>query len=145
MRARFATTVHLLLIRNEKICLLRRMNTGYRDGELTVPAGHLDGGETVIDAAAREALEEVGLMLDSQDIEFSSVMHRNEDEERVDFFLKVRRWDGEPFNAEPDKCSEVLWADLKHLPADTIPYVVQGIANHLNGTRFHEFGWDSNG
>ena len=94
MRARFPVTVHLLFFRDDKILLLRRFNTGYRDGEYSVPAGHLDGNETARMAAAREAAEEVGVEIDENDILFSSVMHRNEGDERVDFFLHVRAWRG---------------------------------------------------
>ncbi len=50
MRARFPVTVHLLFFRDDKILLIRRFKTGFRDGEYSVPAGHLDGGETVIAA-----------------------------------------------------------------------------------------------
>src|SRR5512138_426757 len=103
-RATFPTTVHLFFIRGDQILMIRRFNTGYADGQYSVPAGHLDGGETVIAAARREAMEEVGVRIDPQDLEFSSVMHRMNAEERVDFFVQVHRWEGEPVNAEPDKC-----------------------------------------
>src|SRR5512136_1192545 len=86
MRAKFPVTVHLLFFRDEQILLLRRFNTGYADGQYSVPAGHLDGGETVMAAAAREAEEETGLRLEASDLVFSSVIHRMEEEERVDFF-----------------------------------------------------------
>lgn len=141
MRARFPATVHLIFLRNDQILLLRRFNTGYRDGEYTVPAGHLDGNETVIAAAMREAEEEVGVRVASGSLRFSHVMHRLEDDERVDFFLHVREWDGEPFNAEPEKCDEVCWVNVNNLPANTIPYVRRAIQNHSNNLKFDEFGW----
>ncbi len=141
MRAKFPVTVHLLFFRQDEILLLRRFNTGYRDGEYSVPAGHLDGGETVMTAAAREAQEEVGVKIEADDIVFSSVMHRVEDDERVDFFVHAIKWLGEPFNAEPDKCDDLHWADIDKLPANTVPYVRRALHNHLNRIQFDEFGW----
>lgn len=141
MRTTFPVTVHLFFFRENQILLIRRFNTGYADGQYSVPAGHLDGGETVIAAAAREALEEVGVRIQAQDIEFSSVMHRIEDQERVDFFVRIRGWDGEPFNAEPEKCDEVRWVDRNDLPSNTIPYIQQALNNHFQKIKFYEFGW----
>ena len=141
MRARFPVTVHLLFLRDAKILLLRRYNTGFRDGEYSVPAGHLDGGETVMAAAAREAAEEVGLLIEPDELSFSSVMHRNEGEERVDFFVYVHNWNGEPVNNEPNKCDDLHWEEITALPANMIPYVRQAIQNHIEGIRFDEFGW----
>ncbi|HXF86321.1 MAG TPA: NUDIX domain-containing protein [Anaerolineales bacterium] len=140
-RTTFPVTVHLFFFRGNKILLARRFNTGYRDGEYSVPAGHLDGGETVLQAAIREAREEVGLELEEHNLEFSSVMHRLDGEERVDFFLQVKEWEGEPFNAEPEKCDDLRWEEIHDLPANLIPYVRRAIANHINGIRFDEFGW----
>ncbi len=141
MRARFPTTVHLFFFRAGQVLLLRRFHTGYRDGEYSVPAGHLDGNETVVAAAQREAAEEVGVRIEPQDILFCSVMHRNEGDERIDFFVEVRAWQGEPFNNEPHKCDELRWSDPSTLPGNTIPYVRRAIENHRDGVHFDEFGW----
>ena len=140
-RALFPVTVHLFFFRGNQVLLLRRFNTGYRDGEYSVPAGHLDGSETVMNAAAREAQEEVGVKIAANDIVFASVMHRVEDDERVDFFVHVRKWQGEPFNAEPDKCDDLCWVDVNKLPANMVPYVRRALENHFNNIRFDEFGW----
>ena len=104
MRAKFPITVHLLFFRDNRVLLLRRFNTGYEDGNYSVPAGHLDGDEPIRMAAQREALEEIGVHIDLKDIAFANVMHRKSDDERVDFFVQIKEWDGEPFNAEPEKC-----------------------------------------
>jgi len=141
MRTQFPVTVHLFFFRENKILLLRRFNTGYGDGEYSVPAGHLDGGETVLAAAARESEEEIGVRLEASDIHFSTVMHRIEDDERVDFFVHIHHWAGEPVNAEPDKCDELRWVDVNDLPENTIPYVRRAIQNHRTGIKFDEFGW----
>jgi 8-oxo-dGTP diphosphatase len=141
MRTKFPVTVHLLFFRGDQILLLRRFNTGYADGQYSIPAGHLDGNETVTAAAVREAKEETGVRIEASDIDFSSVMHRNEGDERVDFFVHIRKWVGEPANTEPEKCDELRWVDLNELPQNTIPYVRRAIQNHINIVRFDEFGW----
>ena len=140
-RTTFPVTVHLFFFRENQILLSRRFNTGYRDGEHSVPAGHLDGDETVRAAAAREAEEEIGVRIEADDIHFSSVMHRIEGDERVDFFVHIQKWEGEPFNAEPDKCDELRWCDVDALPVNIIPYVKQAIQNFKDGVAFEEFGW----
>jgi len=143
VRFLFPVTVHLFFLRGDEILIARRQNTGYRDGEYSVPAGHLDGGETVLSAGVREAKEEVGLQLNEADLDFLGVMHRIEGDERVDFFLRVREWRGEPFNNEPHKCDDLRWVPLNSLPENLVPYVRRAINNHLRGVVFDEFGWDS--
>ncbi len=143
MRAKFPVTVHLLFFRDDQVLLLRRFHTGYADGQYSVPAGHLDGGETVMAAAAREAEEEVGVRIEPRDMTFSTVMHRmegNKEDERVDFFVHVHQWQSEPFNAEPEKCDDLCWVDINQLPGNIVPYVRQALKNHLAGLPFDEFG-----
>lgn len=142
MRAMFPATVHLLFFQGNKVLLLRRRHTGYRDGEYSVPAGHLDGGETVVAAGIREAREETGVQIHGDELEFSSVMHRHEGDERVDFFLAARSWKGEPYNAEPGKCDDLSWFPLDALPENMVPYVRRAIENHRERIPFDEFGWD---
>ena len=141
MRATFPVTVHLLFFREDQVLLLRRFNTGYADGQYSVPAGHLDGDETVLAAVAREGLEETGVHIEADQIAFSSVVHRKDGDERIDFFVHVRNWHGEPVNTEPDKCDELRWVHLDKLPINVIPYVRKAIQNHRLGVQFDEFGW----
>jgi 8-oxo-dGTP diphosphatase len=141
MHAKFPVTVHMFFFRGEQVLLIRRYRTGYMDGHYSVPAGHLDGNEPVRLAAVREAREEIGVGLDPQDIAFGGVFHRHEGDERVDFFVHVRKWSGEPVNAEPEKCDELRWAEVDNLPENTIPYVRRAIENFRAGVPFEEFGW----
>ena len=141
-RFRAIVAVHLLLIRGGSLLLLRRATTGYEDGNFSVPAGHLEGGETVTAAAIREAAEEVGVRLAADELSFAVVMHRRAEAERIDFFLSATTWTGEPYNREPGKCDELRWAPSESLPENTVPYVRRGIEAYLAGERFVEFGWD---
>lgn len=139
--ARFPVAVHVFFVRRDEILLLRRDNTGFEDGKLSVVAGHVEPGETITQAAVRESREEVGLELDPELLRPVGVMHRKSDDERIDFFLAYRLDAGEPRNVETDKCSELLWAKLGDLPPDTIPYVRAGIGAFNEGRWFQEFGW----
>lgn len=76
-RVSLLTAVHLFLMRGSQVLLLRRFNTGYEDGNYSVVAGHLDGGEEVVDAIIREAREEAGITLFRDRTEVIGVMHRH--------------------------------------------------------------------
>jgi 8-oxo-dGTP pyrophosphatase MutT (NUDIX family) len=67
--------VHLILTANGKVLLLRRASTGFADGSWSLPGGCLDEGETLPAAAAREALEEVGITINPADLAFAHLCH----------------------------------------------------------------------
>ena len=144
---RFPVAVHVFLLREDAILLVRRRNTGFEDGKLSVVAGHVEPGESVTQAALRETSEEVGVTLSPDRLRVVGVMHRKSDHERVDFFLAypLAAGDSEPKNCEPEKCSELVWAGVTALPDDTIPYVRAGIENFRRRVWFQEFGWDRRG
>ncbi|KAJ1488286.1 NUDIX hydrolase domain-like protein, partial [Baffinella frigidus] len=50
---------YLLLRRGSSVLLGKRWGTGWMDGKYTLPAGHVDPGERILQAAAREAREEI--------------------------------------------------------------------------------------
>jgi 8-oxo-dGTP diphosphatase len=141
MRSRFPVAVHLFLLRGGDVLLLRRWNTGYEDGKYSVVAGHVEEGETVTQAAIREAQEEVGILLEAEDVKVVGVMHRKGNDERVDFFLVATAWSGELTNLEADKCDDVAWFPLSGPPPNTIPYVRRALENYLQGVWFEEYGW----
>jgi hypothetical protein len=92
---RFSTPVaiHLFLMQGDEVLLIRRYNTDYEDGNYSVIAGHIDGGETVMTAMRREAYEEGGIELDAGTLQPAGVMHRRApDGERID-------WRSQPLNA----------------------------------------------
>lgn len=142
MRFKLPSAVHLFLIHDHKILLLRRFNTGYEDGNYSVVAGHLNGGEGVKAAMMREAREEAGIKIAPDDLQVVGVMHRISDEERIDFFLAARSWSGEVENREPHKCDRLAWFDMDDLPDNVIPYVERALGNYRLGKWFDSFGWE---
>jgi 8-oxo-dGTP diphosphatase len=140
-RFHFVSAVHLFLWRDGQVLLSRRFNTGYEDGNYSVVAGHLDGDETVVAAAVREAEEEAGIIIAPEDVEVVGVMHRRiGPDERIDFFVSVARWTGTITNREPDRCDDLRWSSPDALPENTIPYIRQALENFEQGVWFCSFG-----
>ena len=121
--------------------MLRRYNTGYEDGNYSVVAGHIDGGEDLKTAMIREAREEAGIEISRSSLEVVGVVHFKGDAEYVHFFLKASEWSGEVTNMEPDKCDDLRWFGIRELPDNTIPYVRRAIENYCNGIWFGSVGW----
>lgn len=133
--------VHLLLVEDESILLLRRHNTGYEDGNYSLVAGHIEGGEDLKSAMIREAREEAGIELSRSNLDVVGVVHFKGDAEYVHFFLKASDWSGEVTNMEPDKCDDLSWFGIDDLPTNTIPYIRHAIENYRNGIWFGSLGW----
>lgn len=133
--------VHLLLVQDGKILMLHRYNTGYEDGNYSVVAGHIDGGEELKTAMIREAREEAGIIISLEDLTVVGVMHFREEEEYISFFLHSSRYSGEIVNMEPHKCDDLRWFDLDALPPNTIPYVRRAIQNYRDGIWFDSLCW----
>lgn len=111
----------------EEVLLHRRSNTGYRDGHWAVPAGHVALHESPMDAAAREAYEEVGARIHRDALVPVTAMHRSTVdagpvEQRVDFFFVARAWVGEPSIREPGRSAALSWFDLRVLPDPCVPH-----------------------
>ncbi len=109
-----------------EVLLMLRAGTGYMDGHWALVAGHVESGETCEQAAAREALEEVGVSIQPAELEPLTAMHRSSSEapidQRVDFFFACRRWSGDPALVEPDKAADLGWFALSRLPDPVVPH-----------------------
>ncbi|WP_322747920.1 MULTISPECIES: NUDIX hydrolase [unclassified Frankia] len=143
-RYRSIVDVYVLLRRGGKILLVERANTGYADGQLCPPSGHLEQDESVVEGAIREAREEVGVSLIPDDFHCVHVVHhRNSDGQgRIGFFFAATCWEGEPHNREPHKCAGLLWADPDDLPLNTVGYTAAAVAQIQAGHGFSIHGWN---
>ncbi len=142
-RFKLIPSVYVLPVKDGKILLLRRFNTGYEDGKYSLVAGHADGGETMRCAMAREAFEEAGIKIEVDDLDLVATMHRwCGDHERIDLFFIAKKWSGEVKNMEPEKCNDLSWFPLDQIPENTILYILAAVDCYLKGEKYCEFGWD---
>ncbi len=126
----------MLLRRDGEVLLQLRQGTGYMDGHwAAAAAGHVEDGESVFEAACREALEELGVTVDLAHLVPLTSMHRTHGngraiDERVDWFFECRRWTGEPTLLETDKAADLRWFPLDALPEPVVPHelvVLEGV------------------
>ena len=146
MGDRFTSAVdaHIILCRSGRILLLRRVGDVFASGQFCLPSGHLEWGESIAQAAAREALEETGIVLDPAGLRHVVSIHQRNPgtaDTRIGFAFAPGTWQGEPVNAEPDKHSELVWADPAALPPDTAEYTAAVIAAAVRGLTFALNGW----
>ena len=113
------TAVFVVLEQNNKVFFLRRANTGWADGLLTIPAGHVDKGDQIREAAIKEVREEACVDVAIEDLEFIHVDYLRD--EYVNFYFRAKQWAGDPSLGEPHLASEALWIDKDRLPDDITP------------------------
>jgi 8-oxo-dGTP diphosphatase len=130
-RTLLVAAAYVVLLRSAQgrteVLLQLRTRTGYMDGHWQVLAGHVDPGESVHQAAVREAEEEAGVTVRIEDLEPLTVLHRFAPDggavnQRVDMFFAAHRWDGEPERREPEKAAAMAWFPLDELPEPVVPH-----------------------
>lgn len=134
--------VCLLLECDDKWFVGRRCNTGYCDGCLNMPAGHIDQDETPREAAVREAQEEVGITVYAEDIQFVHIQYNRNEEgthDRTHYYFKIECCDQEPRNMEPHKCSEVMWIPVGERLSEFVPFMKEALEAIQEGSQYSEF------
>ncbi|RKS75240.1 ADP-ribose pyrophosphatase YjhB (NUDIX family) [Motilibacter peucedani] len=123
-----------------EVLLQLRQGTGYLDGHWACgAAGHVEAGESVVQAAVREAREELGVELSPDSLRPLCGMHRSGGtglavDERADFFFEAREWAGEPALQEADRAADLRWYALDALPEPVVPHERLVLEHLLRGT-----------
>lgn len=121
--------------------MVRRANTGWRDGSWTVPAGHIEEGEAPSAAAIRELQEEAGVHTTSEMLSEPLIYFYPEDarlNDRVSLFFQVSNYSGVPANAEPAKADKARWFNLDDLPTDMPPLLRRALIDIKSDVRYSE-------
>jgi 8-oxo-dGTP diphosphatase len=144
MRFQVVPAAYVLLRRSAdgvgQLLLQLREGTGYMDGHwAAAAAGHVEAHESVLEAAVREAAEELGIGIRPDDLVPLCAMHRTVAphgpiDERVDFFFECRSWSGQPRLQESDKSVGLRWFDLDALPEPVVPHELQVMTALRDGT-----------
>jgi 8-oxo-dGTP diphosphatase len=136
--------VHVILRRGGKVLLLRRAGDTYASGQLCLPSGHMEQGESIVQACVRETYEETGITLDPAALRHVLSIHQRNPgtgHARIGFAFEPRSWAGDPVNAEPHKHSALVWVDPARLPPDVVGYAAAVITAVERGLTFTLNGW----
>ena len=143
-RFKLIPAVWIFLKKDNKVLFLFRQNTGWEDGKFGLPAGHVDGNETIIQAAIRETQEESSVKVNKDDLRVIHVLHKRNANgaESIDFFLETTKWEGIPRVNEPEKCGKAEWFDLNDLPKNIVGCVGHVIEQINKKVFYSEYGWE---
>ena len=139
-RHQIPITVFTILVNEmDEVLLMRRANTGFGDGQYSLPGGHLEKGEQVRYTAMREVLEETGIIL--HNVKIMGVIHSDVDREYLHFiaFATPEDWEGEARNTEPDQCDDLKWCPWGDWPENTLPCIRMALNNLSTGVFFGEY------
>ena len=83
----------------------------------SIPGGHLEFGETIEEGAAREALEETGVVIRNVKVIAVTSDFFPGDKHYVTVWVDSELESGIPTITEPDKSEYLEWKDFKTLPS----------------------------
>lgn len=124
MKQQINAAAFIFLLKDNQFLAMRRENTGYMDGWLSLPSGHIEAGETPSEAAARELAEEVGITVPPTKLAYHHAQHYMDAETTyINHYFTCTDWSGSPSNAEPDKCSDIMWLNTEETHPELIEQV----------------------
>lgn len=123
--------VGIILKKDNHVLLVKRTNTDWASGYWNFPGGLLEENETLINAAIREAQEEIGVTLNANNMKLVQVLHVRKSERNskniFGFGFLAEKWHGTPVNNEPHRHSEIGWFDLNKLPEKITEHALAAI------------------
>ncbi|KKR07039.1 MAG: Nudix hydrolase 1 [Parcubacteria group bacterium GW2011_GWC2_39_14] len=132
--------VGVIIIRDDKVLLGLRQGS-HGAGEWAFPGGKVEFGETIFEAAIREAKEESGI--DVTDLELISIADEmryidTDGKHFVVIGVKANAAQGEPLLMEPDKFTEWQWFPVDKLPSPMFEGSKLSMNNYLTKNIYTE-------
>lgn len=110
------------------------------DSKYQLPAGHMDGNETMVTAMIRELKEEIDIDVKVDDIRVVHISHRvSIGREYFDAYLEVLQFSGTPKVNEPEKCGDLSYFDIRNIETKNfVVYDIDVVQMIENGVHFSD-------
>ena len=106
-----------VIVRKQGRVLLGERLSAHGSGSWQFPGGHLEFGESLEGCAAREVLEETGLVVgEIRPVTFTNDIFRVQNKHYVTLYMMADYLDGVPEVLEPEKCASWDWFAWDELP-----------------------------
>lgn len=124
--------VSVIILNEKNEVLLGQRRSGLFTGDWGLPGGKVDLGETLLQAAERETLEETGLVV--SELRLTSVSDIiTESAHFVNVAFSTRRFQGDAKELEPDEIGGWKWFELDHLPQPLYHNAAQALEKFRSG------------
>ena len=136
--------LNVLLTKDRKrVLIMRRGPEESLAGMYTIPGGHMELGENVLQAATRELQEETSVHANISDCEVIGVIHgMASTKEYIQFIVLVHTWTGMLTIAEPDNCDDMYWCEIDSLPENTLGWPIEAINMAIDSLTNQTNSWD---
>jgi len=114
-----------IIIENDRVLLIKRINSKTFNNLWANPGGHIEPGESAENACRRELSEELGIEVEVIK-QLGDYLEHKDDQlhgKSTGFLCKVLS--GKPKICEPEKIAELKFWPLSDLPTDIAPYTMQ--------------------
>ena len=126
-----------VVIIKDGMTLLTKRRGSHGEGMWGSLGGHVEFGETPIEAVMREAQEELGIEIGN--CQFAMCMNMlKEGKHYLDVSFTAEIVSGEPTLMEPHRIGEGSWHPLDHLPTPLFPPVAAVLDALRTGKVYHE-------
>ena len=115
--------------------LLGQRAGGFGAGTWGLPGGHLEQGETILRAGARELEEETGIVAENMRV-VAIGDPIPENNYHLQIGVLVDSWSGEPGVVAPDECNELRFFPLDDLPSPLFVSSAYIIEKYLRGVLY---------
>jgi 8-oxo-dGTP diphosphatase len=129
MRTLLPAAANLIIRHGSHVLLMKRSDkTEVWPNFWALPGGKLDEGEMFREAAVRETLEEIGIIVEPTDIiKEVMIVHRSISGVKIIYVGQAEIYENSPEILEPDLATDLAWFPITELPSPMIPVHIRAL------------------